>query len=279
MSSYKDNSNFFIAFKASGVIRNTKNLTVWENDQVECIDSLYTHAAKEYEYFNMKQKNLQNEKSEDWLHFRAFMFDLYSVLDYTSFLLHCHFANGGALQSDHKKASKCGFPYTPIKISRCSNQNKSPEKFYKDHLKFLFGSEDHVCKDAVTKSMYKIQPKKQVDAAGNYKPRDMEKNLEDDEKSFTILHHFRNYSAHRSLICFAAKPDEMWTRTDVTKGLTTIVKEKIEREEFVYHPIGTGYWILLPDEKKETPLLQVLLRLQIFVKNVLIDTLGAAFPD
>ena len=45
----------------------------------------------------------------DWMKFREIMFDLYSVLDYAYFLLHCHFANGGCPDHSHE-ALHCGFP-------------------------------------------------------------------------------------------------------------------------------------------------------------------------
>ena len=190
---------------ASGAIKNMNNLTVWEKLQVECIDLLCQHAADEYEYFKEREGDLQSDESKDWLHFRVFMFDLYSVLDYTYFLLYCHFANKGELESDYKKASQCGFPHATIKIPRSPGQNHFEEDFRKKHLGFICGSINHNCRDAIVEIIYKIQPKKQVDGAGkDYKPRDIKTELEDDERSFAILHYFRNYS-QKSILLFCSQ--------------------------------------------------------------------------
>ena len=96
------------------------------------------------------------------------------------------------------------------KNTKSPGQNHFEEDFRKKHLGFIFGSINHNCRDAIVEIIYKIQPKKQVDGAGkDYKPRDIKTELEYDERSFAILHYFRNYSAHRSLVRFASEPDEL----------------------------------------------------------------------
>lgn len=98
---------------------------MWEKEQVESISLLLKKANSNKKLFEEKDGNLRGTQrvslgpdtgglatdsaAADWMKFREIMFDLYSVLDYAYFLLHCHFANGGCPDHSHE-ALHCGFP-------------------------------------------------------------------------------------------------------------------------------------------------------------------------
>ena len=76
------------------------------------------------------------ENTRDWLKFRRFTFDLYSVLDYTYFLLYSHFANKGIPDHSFKVASKCGFPYKRSGVKTSNSDQDQSKQFVSEKLKF-----------------------------------------------------------------------------------------------------------------------------------------------
>ena len=255
-----------------------KKLTEWEQHQVESIDILNKHAVEIFEYFKKRNDGLcERDSHADWLQLRVFMFDLYSMLDYTCYLLHCHFSNEGRPEDCHEKATQCGFPYKykGVKISEFQGQNNFKKKFIDDSLKIFLGKSDNAnLWNSIGNIIFKVQRKEQVDGAGNSVQRTMEKHLIEVEKSFELLYYFRNYSTHRSLVY--AVSGEVWAEVNIKEDSAKIVKQKQEREGIQYHRLNKGYWIQVPNER-ERPLLHVLQQLQELVKEITRDLLSTAF--
>ena len=272
-------SHFFMIYiVASGVVSDRIVLTEWDISQVECIDLLYKHAVDEQNYFEKKEKDPENNTSEDWLHLRAFMCDLCSVLDYTYLLLYCHFAKKGLLELSHEEASKCSFPYWGGKIKISENRDKDCRKFNDKYFNFLRGGTDqdqNIVKNIV-KILYRIQPKEQQDENGKLVKRTMEMESINDEEAFACLRYFRNYSTHRSLVCFASKLGEWFIKINVKNRHVTIVNKDEKMAGVIYRPLGKGYWITMPDGE-EKMLLFLLAELLEFVKNTIQDLIKMTF--
>ena len=114
-------------------------LTDWELDHLKAINLLLKKAEMAKKDLAQKEEHLCSSRkadtSENWLTFRGMMLDLYSVLDYTFFLLHCHFSNKG--QADlTPNAIHLGFPYKPTVVKtqvagrqkevNCMRENGAP---------------------------------------------------------------------------------------------------------------------------------------------------------
>ena len=118
------------------------SLTQWERSQLESVHLLLEQARAAIGDLAEKDKALRSgrdvDASRDWLKFRGITFDLYSVVDYTSFLLHCHLSNKG--QPDlSRKTSHLGFPSKPagVKTSRTPAHDQS--KKFEEKLQSFWG--------------------------------------------------------------------------------------------------------------------------------------------
>ena len=119
----------------------------WEKQQIDSMHLLIDQAAAAIDYFKQNEQelsdkaaNVQRVIDKEQLNFRLIVFNLYSVLDYTYYLLYCHYSNKG--QPDlSAKSTQCGFPYKAkgVKISDTPSQD-TREKFIKEKLEFLWGS-------------------------------------------------------------------------------------------------------------------------------------------
>ena len=267
-------------------------LTEWEKRQLQHIHLLLQQAFETLNEFENKNDDLRQntegyqndgtDNTKDWLKFRGFTFDLYSVLDYTYFLLRSHFASKGVPDHSFKVASKCGFPYkrTGVKISSCDNQDQR-NKFINEKLQFMFGNKLGECTHfwkQIGDVIFSVQPKLQVGNDGV--PVDDEGRPTDnndpkistlDEESCALLHHFRNCSTHRDLIHFL--PEKSWVEINQETREIKLVKQQQEKEGFYYYTLDKGYWIHLPDDvtkerDRDRLLLDVLHQLLEFVKGV-----------
>ena len=266
--------------------------TEWEKCQLQHVHLLLQQATETLKEFEKKNEDLRRntegyqddgtDNTKDWLKFRGFTFDLYSVLDYTYFLLRSHFANKGVPDHSFRVASKCGFPYkrSGVKISSCDNQDQH-KKFMAEKLHFMFGDKLGECTHFWKHTgdvILSVQPKLQVGKDG--RPVDNEGQPTDsddpkistlDEESFALLHHFRNYSTHRDLIHFL--PEKSWVEINQATREIKLVKEQQEREGFYYYTLDKGYWIHLPEDviigkDCDRLLLDVLHQLLEFVKGI-----------
>jgi len=276
-------------------------LTSWEKDQLESIHVLLEKAISNKDYFEEKDKNLSSDgtggmlnrakpcETADWIKFRETMFDLYSVLDYTYFLLYCHFSNGGQPDHSHDNAMKCGFPFKFKGVPTCledpdCSQDKQDD-FKGEKIEFLFKGKlkegTHFCRDIIERILA-VQPKKIVSKSG----AEIKKDIPDgDGESLALLHYFRNCSTHRSLIYFTSK--EVWIEFDQITGEVRFVpteeKKDDKNDKFYYYQDKAlkGYILHLPEglavKKDRCRLLPVVLdRLVTFVKNFSKTLLSAA---
>ena len=276
------------------------NQMAWEKSQLQHIHLLLEQASRTLKEFEAKDKNLRSKtegyqddgagNTKDWLKFRGFTFDLYSVLDYTYFLLYSHFANNGVPDYSFKVASKCGFPYKRggVKISDSINQDQR-KKFISEKLKFLFADKLGECThfwEHIGDIILSVQPKllvgsdgKPVDDIGQPTDNDDPKLVKFEEVSFALLHYFRNCSTHRDLISFL--PEKSWVEINQTTREIKLVKEHQEREGFYYYTLDKGYWIHIPEDvigtmKDDRLLLEVLHQLLDFVKSITSRLLSSA---
>jgi len=270
----------------------TCELSSWENDQLKSIRFLLEKAVSNKKYFEEpKDETLSKDRpggTDDWIKFRETMFDLYSVLDYTYFLLYCHFANGGQPDHSHDNAMKCGFPYKFKGVNTCrEDQNSNQDKqdvFKKERVEFLFKGKiregTHFCQNII-EGILAVQPKKIVKMSGGVIKKEIP---EGKGESLAMLHYFRNCSTHRSLIHF--EPKKVWTEFNQTTGEVDFVPEKkeVKRGEFYYPQTEPfeGYILQLPEglaiKHNCYKLLPVILdRLVSFVQNLTSELLSAAF--
>jgi len=239
--------------------RPSRELTKWEIYQRESIHLLLQNSMKNKVYFEEKDKSLRvaagagaaptSSRNDDWMKFRQTMFDLYSVLDYTYFLLYCHFSNGGEQENSHNKASECGFPYKykGVKICETSKEQDKQDKFKKDNTDFLFSGKlregTHFC--SIVDEILLVQPKLHVYPNGEKIRREIP---EGDGESLALLHYLRNCSTHRSLIQF--EPKQMcveFNHSTKEQKLVPIEKKSKNEDLYYYSDLGKGYFIQLLD--------------------------------
>ena len=227
------------------------SLTPWERTQLENVHFLLEQARTAILDLTEKEKALKSVKgmdtSKDWLTFRSITFDLYSVLDYTFFLLYCHFSNKGKPDFS-RKANHLGFPSKPtgVKTSEKDAHDQS-RKFMREKLESLWGKTKigemtHFWKK-IGEIVVEVQPKLKVDQSGAV--------LGDptiskgDEESFALLHFYRNCSAHKDLIRFL--PEKSWVEINQSTRETKLVKERQEQKGYFYYELDKGYWVDLPE--------------------------------
>ena len=282
------------------------SITEWETYQLQHIHVLLQKASRILQEFKKKEDTLRSIESlpvlgtrlgatdgdeetiNDWFRFRDLTYNLYSVLDYTYFLLRSHFANNG--DPDHSEHLKSGFPYKRkgVKFSNNDNQDQR-KKFVSEKLKFLFadklGEGTHFWKD-IGNIILSVQPMLfvgsdglPVDEQGQPTDDDTPKIKTLDQTSCALLHYFRNYTTHRDLIHFL--PEKSWIEINQTTREIKLVKEYQQREGFYYYVLEKGYWIHLPEDALGTKqddrfLLEVLHQLFEFVKRITSKLLSSA---
>lgn len=231
-------------------------LTEWEKQQLDSLHLLLEEATDVIEYFKQNEEALSQKSptpernvDEELLKFRLIVFDLYSVLDYTYYLLYCHFSNKG--QADlSQKSTQCGFPFKVkgVKISQTPSHDMS-KSFIKDKLKFLWneklGEDTHIWKE-IGDIILSVQPKLMVDNSGALVNGPNPIISLGDEESFALLHFYRNCCTHRGLIRFEAK--DMIFQINQATRVVNVVGERSDQEGiFNFHIPKTAYWIQLPE--------------------------------
>ena len=268
-------------------------LTRWEVNQLESINLLLIKAERAKQDLEQKDQDLKSgkvkETSEDWLTFRAMMIDLYSVLDYTYFLLYCHFSNKGELDlgPDGRYFS---FPYTPKGVkTRVEGQTYAHDErktFVKKKMQSLMGKKLHLSEEAhfwqvIGRIILGVQPKLEVNSSGDmvnsrgtvvYEAKP--KISCGEEESFALLHFYRNCTAHRDLIRFV--PEKSWVEINQSTRQTKLVKKHQGQKGYHYCELDEGYWVTLPEtivrqehrDEESRLLLDVLSQLMAFVTNI-----------
>ena len=235
------------------------NLTKWEEQHVGIIKLFLKEAKEGIEYFENEEKKLRRQNSDDfpapaigldetqgqWLKFREIVINLYSVLDYTWYLLYCHFSNHG-LPDLTEKCTQLGFPYKKkgIKTSRAPEHDQG-RKFVEGKLRLIwgdtFGEGTHFWKE-IAEVILSIQPKQEVDTSGKAIGGITLRGV---EESFELLHFYRNCAAHRDLIKFM--PQKSWVEINQTTREIKLVNERQDdRDNYYYKRLDKGFWIDLP---------------------------------
>ena len=228
------------------------SLTQWERTQLDNVHLLLEQARTAIRDLEEKEKALRSggdvDTSRDWLTFRSITFDLYSVLDYTFFLLYCHFSNKGKPDFS-RKANHLGFPSKPtgVKTSQ-TDAHDQRKKFVREKLQSLWGSklgeETHFWRE-IGEVVVGVQPKLEVDDSGAVVGDGEATVSSGNEESFALLHFYRNCSAHKDLIRFL--PEKSWVEINQSTRETKLVKERREQEGYFYYELDKGYWVNLPE--------------------------------
>ena len=234
-------------------------LTSWEEEHLSTIELFCVRVREGIAYFmnnedkfkrmadDSEDSGFTEDRRQDWLKFREIVLDLYSVLDYSWYLLYCHFQNGG--QPDlSERCTQVGFPYR-IKGVKSSNtpEHDQGKKFMKDKFKLIlggkYGEDTHFWKE-ISQIILSTQPKQMVNQNGT--PIGGISIQPGDGESFAFLHFYRNCAAHRNLIKFM--PKKSWVQINQITRETKLVNERHENEEgYFYKELDKGYWIQLPD--------------------------------
>ena len=230
----------------------TLTLTLWERTQLENVHLLLEQARTAIRDLEEKERALRSgrdvDASRDWLTFRSITFDLYTVLDYTFFLLHCHVCNKG--QPDFsRKANHLGFPSKPsgVKTSQ-TDAHDQKKKFVREKMQSLWrsklGEDTHFWRE-IGDVIVGVQPKLEVDSSGVVIGDGEPTVSGGDEESFALLHFYRNCSAHRDLIRFL--PEKSWVEINQRTREIKLVRERQEQEGYFYYELDKGYWVHLPE--------------------------------
>lgn len=239
-------------------------LTEWENEHMKSIYELINSAAEIEKYFKDKENRLDMESkdkgkrpdmevkdSKDWMKFRIFCLDLYSALDYTWYLLYCHFSNGGKCDLT-RNGTMVGFPSRPSGVKRSdSNHQDHSAKFKEEKVKRLwkdrFRLGSHFYK-IIGDTILDLQPKINVDGNGDVLER-IKPAPGTEQESFLLLHFYRNCVAHRDFIYFA--PKKMRVEINQKTRETRLIPSEyppLEQAGYYHQEIDRpGYWIQLPD--------------------------------
>jgi len=289
------------------LLNNKERLTEWEKHQLEGIGLVFQQAINAIKTFEEEDKKfrkqntetLQDNKGSDWLKFRNIMIDLYSVLDYTYFLLHCHFFYKGTPDQHHSAAMHVGFPYefngVPFQESSSKYNEEQKRKFIKDNIKFFSGETTlqegthfwEIIGDAIFAVQPKLPMKPDPDDQSKILPTESGRQIpQGDAECFAILHHFRNCTTHRGLIRF--HNEDMLVEINHNTREIKIVQESEKQEDnnFYHVSLPKGYCIQIPKDIRSTKskslssfrlLVEVLDGLLKFVKNTTSELLSAAF--
>ena len=263
-------------------------LTEWERSHIDSIHWLVENASHIEQHFKVKERgpDVEKDKSKDWMTFRYFALDLYSALDYTWYLLYCHFSNGGHPDLT-RKGTLLSFPSKPGGVKCSDNEDQDQRrKFMDDKTKLLwgdkFGPASHFYKE-IGGAILGIQPKVRVDNRGDI--------VEvvgplpgSDEESFALLHFYRNCVAHKDLICFL--PKKTWVEINQnTREVKLITSDHPpDRPGFYCREMEKGYWLQIPESlgraelqiDSQRLLLDVLKQLLCFVRMIVGKLLHAA---
>ena len=221
-------------------------LTEWEKSQIENIHVLIQQVEEKRKLLADKEKELVPDDGL-WLEFRYVMFDLYSVLDYTTYLLYCHFSNEG--QPDlTSKGSRCGFLYKQTGFSSDESGTRKKEKYLRDYLVSMFrvkeslsqfGEATHFWKET-KRILEKLQPMEESENRLGLKIQ------AGDQQSIALLHYFRNCTTHRSLVKCLTK--QSWVEINQsTREVSLVTDQRRNKDGFFYRDLGKGYWVILPE--------------------------------
>ena len=261
----------------------TGSLTPAEKHSLESIITVLDKAAAVLENVE-KQQESDGEEMSVSIDLEHILVHLYNTLDFTYYLLYCHFANKGEFENTHNIVSQCGFPYKAKGVKVSESSQDQTEKFKKEKLSFLFGGKlgkgSHFWKD-IGNAILEVQPKLRVGSDG--KPIGKDDDIIDKykEESFAILHDLRNQTTHRNLI--PCKLEDTWLEINQDTREQRVVRTKENREGLFYQKLKKMYWIELPKSavRQSVPdcdrlLLDVLNQLVTFVKNTSGKLLSAA---
>ena len=234
-------------------------LTSWEEHQLKTVELFFKRVKDAMDYFAKNEENLRGsadqeeergfeEGQKDWLKFREIVMDLFSALDYTWYLLYCHFSNNG--QPDlSEKCVHLGFPYRKKGVKVCPEAplHDQTKKFAMEKMRLIWGerfNEDtHFWKE-ISQAILDIQPKDVVDSSGASVKG--VRSQSGREESFALLHFYRNCAAHRDLIKFM--PRKSWVQINQMTRETKLVNEKQDDQDgYFYKELDKGYWIELPE--------------------------------
>ena len=254
-------------------------LTQWEKTHVEHVQRLLAKAETAIKKIEKKEKAVGfRDEWKNWLTFRYIVYDLYSVLDYTYYLLHCHFSHKGA-PAPHESAIQCGFPYKAkgVKWSDTPGQNRGKQTFVEEKAKHLGGSNPPQEAVAISQFILELQPTVEVDSSG--KETGSGPQVSGDAQCLAMLHFYRNCVTHRNLIHF--HPDTLWVELSEHNRHYKLVKESEKQEGFNYYRLqGQYFWIELPDiiegKERHKPLLPELWILWHFVQGTFTKLLQLA---
>ncbi len=274
------------------------NATEWERNHVQAIDLLLRNCQIRNAEFNWKHHLLnQNPNAQieaaEWLRFRSFTIDLYSVLDYICYLLFCQFQNNR--QPDFSNRSRnVKFPYSDsLRRSSFEGQENTArrrrENWKENQTETIFGygpflQQGHYrVRDFVSAFLLNVQHIKEVDAAGNVIERNPEEGS--DVESFSLLHFFRNYSAHRDVVRCRAKQGVLYININTGERVFQPQNQAPpgedvgDAEDWQSIAIAKGFWVEYPIVRPLTKVASQLLSfVKLFRKNVVTLLTGVQYP-
>lgn len=241
-------------------------------EKASCILKKFEQAEKDGE-----DKDMSTE-------FRDCTSYLYSVLDFTYYLLYCHFANGGKDVKDPKILQKCGFPYKSGGVKTSSSKNQDQEHtVQKEMVEFLFktgkkhakfGKCSHF-REAIGRILFAVQPHLPTNSAGNAANIPYPIVNSKKQEYLAILHYFRNQTTHRGLVkckleALTAQKTEGYDQQS-EEGVTHCQKYMVEI------PLSVTSGCQLNDDNKKSVVAEVLSKLIDFVKDTTGELLSAAY--
>ena len=272
-------------------------LTDWEKRQIKDIDLILRNAQIKNAEFNrvhmlLNEGNNGITVENETLRFRSFLSDLYSVLDYMCYLLHCHYKNEGneAFSSESRNVK---FPFkTNLKKFPEGNSDEDPERAHqkrrndwiRQQCELIFGVDNQPGKEYFKHLIERIQPVMYVNADGDPIDPSEAPEIEGDARSFSLLHFYRNYSTHRDLVHLYRDVGVLsidlitGERQFAPKGHQQPSEEK-HHQNVQRIDIARGFWVEIPDLRRfnqdrgiqpttPEPLLIVASWLLSFVRNV-----------
>ena len=224
------------------------------------------------QYFQKREETVHDHTTwEDGMNFGDFVYNLYKVLDFTWFLLYCHFCNNGEADLTSKASRSVNFPCkaTGVKISENRVQDQG-DKYKEDILKQILGQQfnkpenEAICKK-IGDMILEMQLKNEVDGAGKPVHAEPVKPRTEKEKYLYILHYYRNCYTHRTIFQLDVLKHRF--NKDPETGriyLTPVVQQENSRQGV---KAGRYFYIELPLDEESKPLFFVLQELFLFVRG------------
>lgn len=270
-----------------------ENLTDWEKTHLQHVCVLWMQAEKTMNSLRDRVKAREAEDAncdlmQDWLDFRYIVFDLYSVLDYTYYLLHCHFTHAARSKLLPEEApcncqSQFGFPYKAKGVKTSISENQDKMKKFEDEQTSRLCQNNSVRAKRCIEYILSLQPKLKVNAAGGAEGGGPQV-FGSDAELLAMLHHYRNCVTHRGLICFTCEGYRFEYDLNTRSKRFCAASEKREGPRIMYMDVPSKfYWIKMPGiikEEKRRPLEMVLEALFAFVRstfNTLLEFAGIQY--